>query len=208
MDKTSVVTGKVRLSYAHIWEPTSMNETTDKKYQVNLLIAKTDTVTLAKVRAAIAAALEHGQGQNAGKASLQKKGKVLIEKDLDMPLMDGDEEGSAVYKGHFYLRAKNANQPGIVSTEKDAKGEWIPITDKTKVYSGCFCRASINFYPGGLAVGNPGVFCSLKNLQKLSDGEPLSGGYSNPNDDFEDDLDAFEDEGSENTDENSDDDLL
>ena len=34
-----LVTGKVRLSYEHIWEPASINDS-DEKYSVSLIIAK------------------------------------------------------------------------------------------------------------------------------------------------------------------------
>lgn len=40
-----LVTGKVRLSYEHIWEPASINDS-DEKYSVSLIIAKSDTKTV------------------------------------------------------------------------------------------------------------------------------------------------------------------
>jgi len=58
-----------------------------------------------------------------------------------------------------------------------------PILDSTEVYSGCYGRASITFYPFNTN-GNRGIACGLQNLQKLADGESL-GGRSRAEDDFE-----------------------
>lgn len=57
-----------------------------------------------------------------------------------------------------------------------------PIIDQTEFYSGCYGRASIIFYAYN-ANGNKGIAAGLQNLQKLEDGEPLSG-KSRPEDDF------------------------
>jgi hypothetical protein len=62
-------------------------------------------------------------------------------------------------------------KPGIV--DKDLN----PIMSQDEFYSGCYGRASINFYAFNNA-GNRGIACGLNNLQKLADGEPLAGGAS------------------------------
>ena len=49
---TKVVTGVVRLSYANVWEPTSINGGTPK-YSVSLIIPKNDSKTLDAINAAI-----------------------------------------------------------------------------------------------------------------------------------------------------------
>jgi hypothetical protein len=59
------------------------------------------------------------------------------------------------------------------------------------VYSGCYIRASINFYAFNTN-GNRGIACGLNNIQKLADGTPL-GGHSRAEDDFAD-LDDDDDE--------------
>ena len=51
-----VITGKdTRWSYANVWEPKAINGGTPK-YSVSLIIPKSDTVTVAKIKAAIEAA--------------------------------------------------------------------------------------------------------------------------------------------------------
>ena len=47
-NKTKVITGTVRLSYAHVWEPQSINGG-DEKYSVSLVIPKSDKSTIAKI---------------------------------------------------------------------------------------------------------------------------------------------------------------
>ena len=49
---TKVVTGKVRFSYANVWEPQSVNGS-DPKYSVSLIIPKSDSKTIEKIKAAI-----------------------------------------------------------------------------------------------------------------------------------------------------------
>jgi hypothetical protein len=55
-----VITGaNTRWSYANVWEPKSINGGTPK-YSVSLIIPKSDTKTVEKVKAAIKAAYEEG----------------------------------------------------------------------------------------------------------------------------------------------------
>ena len=60
---------------------------------------------------------------------------------------------------------------GLASEGRDGKP--IPITDPLQVYSGCYVRASINFYPFNVN-GNKGVAAGLSNVQFWCDGEPLT----------------------------------
>lgn len=43
---TKVVTGEVRLSYVHIFEPTAIDEGSEEKYSVSVIIPKSDKQTL------------------------------------------------------------------------------------------------------------------------------------------------------------------
>ena len=47
-NSTKVVTGVVRLSYEHVWEPASVNGS-NPKYSVSLIIPKSDTKTIAAI---------------------------------------------------------------------------------------------------------------------------------------------------------------
>jgi hypothetical protein len=157
---TKVITGLVRLSYAHLFEPTSINEGEDKKYSVSILIPKKDKVTIAKIEDAIAAATQQGKAKWGGKIPVK----------LKLPLRDGDEDrpDDDAYVGHYFINASSKSKPGVV--DKDLN----PVLDQEEVYSGCYARVSVNFYPFE-ASGNRGVAVGLNNVQKLKDGEPLAG---------------------------------
>lgn len=60
---TKVITGpNTRWSYANVWQPKSINGGAPK-YSVSLIIPKSDTVTVDKVKAAIKAAYEEGESK-------------------------------------------------------------------------------------------------------------------------------------------------
>lgn len=173
--KTKLVTTKVRFSYAHVFQAVAMAEGQEKKYSVSLLISKKDKALIKKVNDAIAAALE------AGKTS--KFGGAVPKKGLKMPLRDGDvdRDEDEVYKGHFFITASSKRRPQVVDAELN------PIIDEDEFYSGCYGRASINFYAFN-SNGNKGVACGLNNIQKLEEGEALSGVATAEEDFSEDDL--------------------
>ena len=162
-NSTKVVTGKVRFCYANVFEPTSMNEGDTPKYNVCILIPKSDTKTLEKINKAIEAA------KQAGKAKIaDKSGK--IPSTLKTPLRDGDEErgDDPAFENCFFINANSTRKPSIVDRNLS------PIMERDEFYSGCYGRASINFY--AYNVNSKGIAAGLNNLQKLEDGEPLAGG--------------------------------
>lgn len=162
---TKVITGKVRFSYAHVFEPVAMAEGQEPKYQVSLIIPKSDLKTLEKIEKAIEAA------KVVGKDKISKNGKLMP--GLKMPLRDGDEDrpDNPEYADSMFINCSSKIKPGIV--DKDLN----PIMSQDEFYSGCYGRASINFYAFNNA-GNRGIACGLNNLQKLADGEALAGGAS------------------------------
>ena len=82
-----VVTGPdTRWSYVNAWEPKSINGGTPK-YSVSLIIPKSDTKTIAKIKAAIEAAYHEGEGK------LKGNGRTVPPlATLKTPLRDGDVE--------------------------------------------------------------------------------------------------------------------
>ncbi|HNZ49853.1 MAG TPA: DUF2815 family protein, partial [Candidatus Hydrogenedentes bacterium] len=85
------------------------------------------------------------------------------------------------YAGCWFVNANNTAAPGIVDADRQ------PILDRSEVYSGVYGRASISFYAFNSS-GNKGIACSLNNLQKIADGEPL-GGHASAEADFATDED-------------------
>lgn len=178
-----VVTGKVRLSYVHLFEAYAFDSAPDKKlYSVCVIIDKDDKQTISKVKAAIKQAIEDGK---------TSKWKNKIPANMWNPLRDGDEErpDDDAFRGKFFINAKSTKKPGVV--DKDLN----KILDPEELYSGVYGRVSISFFPFNVS-GNQGIGAGLNNVQKLSDGERLGGG-SNAKTDFDDD---FKDEPDENLD--------
>jgi len=176
---TKVITGKVRLSYTHIFEPQAMDNG-DLKYNTAILIPKSDKVTLQKIKTAVDAAKELGKTAKWG-------GKVPP--NCKLPLRDGDAErpDDETYAGHYFLNASSKNKPGIakpIGKGADGKTKFQEITDTTEVYSGCYAKVSLNFFPFDTK-GNRGVAAGLNNVVKVQDGDFL-GGRASVNDEFSD----------------------
>lgn len=180
VNPTKVITGpETRWSYANVWQPKAIDGGAPK-YSISLIIPKSDTKTIEKVRAAIQAAYEEGQSK------LKGNGKSVPPlSSIKTPLRDGDVErpDDEAYANSYFINANSASAPGIV----DAACQ--PIIDTSEVYSGVYGRASINFYAFN-SNGNKGIACGLNNLQKIRDGESL-GGKSRAEDDFADLDDDF-----------------
>ena len=162
---TKVITGvNTRWSYANVWEPKAM-EGGKPKFSVSLIIPKSDTMTVGKIKAAIEEAYRDGQSKLKGNAK-----SVPALSTLRTPLRDGDLErpDDPAYANAYFINANSTSAPGIVDANRNE------ILDKSEVYSGCYGRASISFYAFN-ANGNKGIACGLNNLQKIKDGEPLGG---------------------------------
>jgi len=173
-----VITGPdTRWSYANVWEAKSINGGTPK-FSVSLIIPKSDTRTIAKIKAAIEAAYREGE------AKLKGNGKTVPPLSaIKTPLRDGDTErpDDPAYANSYFINANSSPAPGIVDADRQ------PILDRSEVYSGVYGRVSINFYAFN-SNGNRGIACGLNNLQKIRDGEPL-GGKSRAEDDFATEID-------------------
>lgn len=166
-----VITGKCRLSYAHIWEPASIDGSSPEKFSACIIWPKSDTAMTRKVEAAMEAATQDG---------IKSKWKGKKPAKLKLPLRDGDEERPEdnAFRGCWFLNANSSRRPGVVDLARN------PILDQDEIYSGCYCRFAVNFYPFS-ANGNNGVAVGLNNIQKVADGERLAGG-SSAEDDFDD----------------------
>lgn len=176
-----VITGPdTRWSYVNAWEAKSINGGTPK-FSVSLIIPKSDTKTVAKIKAAIEAAYIDGESK------LKGNGKsVPPMAAIKTPLRDGDVErpDDPAYANTYFINANSATAPGIVDADRN------PILTRSEVYSGVYGRASISFYAFN-SNGNKGIACSLNNLQKVRDGEPLGGKVNAETDFATDDDDDF-----------------
>jgi hypothetical protein len=182
INPTKVITGpQTRWSYANVWDAKSINGGTPK-FSVSLIIPKSDTVTVNKIKAAIQAAYEEGESKLKGNSR-----SVPPLSAIKTPLRDGDAErpDDPAYANSYFINANSTTAPGIVDADRN------PILERSEVYSGVYGRTSINLYAFNTN-GNKGIACGLNNLQKIRDGEPL-GSRSRAEDDFDidDDDDDF-----------------
>ena len=174
VNPTKIITGVCRLSYANIWQAKSINGGTPK-FSTSVLIPKSDAVTIARVKKAIQAAYDEGEGK------LKGNGKSVPPlATLKTPMRDGDIErpDDPAYEGHWFVNANSGTAPGVVDINRQ------PIIDTSEIYSGVYARVSLSFYAFN-SNGNKGIACGLQNIQKVRDGESL-GGRTKAEDDFND----------------------
>jgi len=160
---TRVVTDKVRFSFCNVCSPRRNEFNGKDEFSTQILVAKSDTTTVAALKAA-------------AKAALSAKWGDKVPAKVRNPLRDGDTEtkgdGSALgpeYKDHFFMTVKSSKRPGII----DANG--VELLGSDDVASGDWGRVSLNAYAYD-AAGNKGVSFGLNNVQLTNKGESLGGG--------------------------------
>jgi hypothetical protein len=164
---TRVVTGKVRLSFPHLFEPYNISgDEQEPKYSVMLLIPKSDSKTVKALRAAEREAAEAG------------KANKFSGKEVNAPsiIKDGDEDGSAEdypeRAGMYYMTVSSNRKykPGVV--DKDLN----EVIDQSEVYSGVYGKVSVTAFPYLYGNNKRGVSFGLNNVQVVGGGESLGGG--------------------------------
>ncbi|NVP35933.1 DUF2815 family protein [Listeria monocytogenes] len=191
-----VKTGKVRMSYVHVFEPWSGDESQEKKYSVCLIIDKTDKKTVKAIKSAIKELKESKEAINiwGGKNGTAPK-------NLKTPLRDGDEERDEMeeFEGKYFVNANSKRQPGVINKKRKE----LTVEE---FYSGCYGRVSIDLYAYN-SNGSKGIAVGLNNLLFLEDGEPLGFSTLSAEDDFGDDLDDYDDDFDDEEDDEDEDDL-
>lgn len=174
---TKVLTSsETRLSYANIWFPKSINGGPEK-YSATLLIPK-GSEDIKKIKEAI------WQAYVDGSSKFERAFGFIPEfKDIKNPVRDGDVERNwdEAYVGHYFLNATSGSKPQVIDIYKS------PIEDTSEIYSGVYARVAIHFYVfANKDTGACGIACSLDNVMKVKDGDPL-GTKSSAWEDFADD---------------------
>lgn len=162
----------VRFSYANVLTPgKGMDDSSEPKYSVAVLVPKTAKATLKAISQAIEVAKDQGKEKWGGK----------IPATLKLPMRDGDAErpDDPAYEGMFFFNASSKRKPQVI----DRQGNLI--TDPMDFYSGCWGRITVNFYPFNVN-GNRGIGAGLGNIMKTKEDESLSGGNVAAVDDFAD----------------------
>lgn len=162
-----ITTGMARLSYCHLTTPRAADQNAEPKYSVTILIPKTDVATKYAIDTAIQTAIQEGIAD-------PKTWNGRRPANPTTPLYDGDgvrrngEAFGAECKGHWVFTASSKDRPKVYDANLQE------IFDPTQIYSGMYGRANVRFYAFSKS-GNTGIACALNMVQKLQDGEPLSG---------------------------------
>lgn len=166
---SEVTTGKVRLSYVHLFQPYTPKPGSDPKYSCTILLPKSDIATKQKIDAAINAAIQQGVSSKWGGVRPPLLAIPVHDGDGPRP-SDGMPFGEEC-RGHWVFTASSKQRVEIIDLNLN------PIIDQTQVYSGIYARVVVRFFPFNQN-GKKGVGCGLYPIQKLEDGEPLGGGMS------------------------------
>lgn len=163
----NVRTPDFRASYPNLFKA-KKNELNGKdEYSVVALFKKGQDLSVLK--AAATAAIELKWGKDKAKWPSQLKSPFRDQGDRAKT----DENGRKVLPGGYedgaiFMTLKSDQRPGMVDQNV------VPIIDTSEVYAGVFLRATIRFYAYDHK-GNRGVGCGLQNIQKVKDGDPISG---------------------------------
>ena len=170
LSKSRITTGKVLLSFVHVFKPTAIEEGQEPKYNMQVIVSKKDKITLSKINAAV---------ELATKKAVAEKYAGKMPKKWKTPLRDGDEEkeDDEAYQNSFFLATTSKRKPKVVDRN------FNEIIDPEELYSGCYAAVCINFYAYDVA-GNKGIAAGLESIMKLGDGTPLGGSGGNVKDDF------------------------
>ena len=168
--------------FPNIFEKGKPNDAGETFYEADLLFSPEaqKTQEYASLKAAMAAAVqEKWKGSPPG--SLRNPFRAAGEKrrQKDNTQYYPDEQ----FAGWVMLHVKSKNEPGVVGTTAGPDGKPLRITDPSEIYAGVKARCTVNPFAYQVK-GNAGVSFWLNNMQKLGDGEPLSGRAS-ARDDFE-----------------------
>jgi hypothetical protein len=168
---TRVTTGEVRTSYFSALSARKNELNGKDEFSTQILIPKTDTATLAALKAA-------------AKEALTAKFGDKIPKNVRNPLRDGDTEtkndGSPLgkeYAGHFFCNVKSTSKPGAIDTHGN------DLIGNDDIVSGDYIRVSLNAYAYSQA-GNNGVSFGLNNILLVRKGEALGGAKPSAASDF------------------------
>lgn len=173
MTDENIMTPEFRVSFPFVFRPQkAMEEGKPDKYSVVMLFRKGEK--LESLVSAVNKTLADKFGAD----------KTAWPKGLTLPFRDqGDRSLPGYEPGAVFITPTSKYAPGLVDAAR------APIIDEVEFYAGCYARATLRpFYyevkgkTGGVL--KRGVSFALQNIQKLRDGDSLSG-RPKPEDEFE-----------------------
>lgn len=169
MKANDVTTGKVRLSYVHLFKPYAFSAGSEEKFSVTILLPKSDTATKARIDAAI---------EEAKRLGAADKWNGVVPPILATPVYDGDgtrpSDGLPFgdeCKGHWVFTASSKADypPEVVDANMN------PVIDQSQVYSGIYAKVCVTFFPYLFGGAKKGIGCALGPVMKVADGPALGG---------------------------------
>lgn len=171
--RSKCMTPKFRVSFPHMFEPTSMEEHQPKKYSLVMLFEKKVDLSAMEKLATDTMVAKFGP-------------KNKWPKNYKWPFRDGSEkENLDGYQNTIFINASSLQQPGLIDQSKQ------DIIDEKEFYAGCYARATVTCYAFDKG-GNKGVAFGLQNVQKLGDGEAFTSRVAACDDFDEVDIDAVQ----------------
>jgi len=186
MSVENVITPRFRASYPKVFKAELNTLSNELEYSLVALFELGADLSALKTQAEAACADKWGPDRSLWpKATLPDGTQISairspFRDQADRPAKDKstgrvltDAKGAPVLqpghvKGAIYLTLKARQRPGLVDQNVQ------PILDESVFYAGCYARAEVRAYAYDQK-GNRGVSFGLQNLQKLDDGDPLSG---------------------------------
>lgn len=161
-----VITPKFRGAFVNVFKA-RLNKLSDKEeYSIVALFDKKADLTELKKAEEEAIIERWGAKKEKWPANLRRAIRAQSERAKEV---DGKKIFPDGYTdGAFFLNLKSKERPRVVNNQVK------PILDDTECYSGAYYRATVRPYTYDHA-GNRGVAFGLGNLQKMADGDPLTG---------------------------------
>ena len=179
-----IVLRNVRLSYEHVFKPTSFDDGSDPKYSATFIIPK-DHPDLPAVKRAFFEAGQETFATDFVKPGNWPKHYTCSLKDADVETDSMGEilaEKQSAYKGCYVLEANSSKRPVVINRAKAAVTE-----EDGLIYSGCYVNASLA--AAGYTYGKvkKGVKAYLNGVQFVKDGERFGSDAMSDFDELDDD---------------------
>ncbi len=175
VSKTRATLLNVRLTFPALFEPKSVQGSTDAKFSATALVGR-DHPQLGEVKVKI---MEAATGKWGAKAADTLKQLQAADK---LCLHDGDAKSDYEgYAGNLFINASNKIRPLVIGGGPDGRAP-LAASDG-KIYSGCYVNMIVDFWAQDNQYGKR-VNASLLGVQFLKDGDRLAGGGIAAADDF------------------------
>ena len=176
----TVITPKFRASYPHLFKPQKNDLNGKTEFSIVAIFAKGTDLTPLKKAAEAVLVEKFGADKSKWPSNLRSPFRKCSERWKNeggkQIIPAGYEDGEAIFM--TFKQDAEKGKPCVVDASVQE------IIEPQHVYAGMYARASVRPYYYNQK-GNQGVSFGLNNVQKLEDGDPLGGGKTRAQDDFE-----------------------